>query len=108
MTLRLRITDHLRRTALACAATLILALASPARADDAAREWSPLSNNAGARWTYGWKPTMQGAFTLHPNAFTDAQGVQHWRASASATVAAAMFNPTVAPRTAVPYGGGSR
>lgn len=103
MTIRTHI-DRLRRTALPCAAALTLALAAPARADDAAREWNPNTNNAGARWTYGWKPSMQGALTLHPNAFTDAQGVQHWRASASTSVAAAMFNPTVAPRTVTGVG----
>lgn len=85
-------------------ALFLFALAGAAWADDAALEWNPLANNAGARWTYGWKATMQGALTLHPNAFTDAQGVQHWRASASATVAATMRNATASPKTVTGVG----
>ena len=70
-------TPRLRPALRAWLAAALVAIAVPARADDAALEWNPLANNAGARWTYGHKATMQGGFTLRPNAFTDAQGVQH-------------------------------
>lgn len=96
---------RLRRAASPWLVVLLATCVTSARADDAAIEWNALANNAGGRWTYGSKPAMQGAFTLHPNAFTDAQGVQHWRASASSTAAAAMYNP--APTTKVVAGVGT-
>lgn len=84
--------------------SLLLAATPAAHADDAAREWTAATNTAGARWTYGSKTTMQGALTLHPNAFTDAQGVQYWRASASASAPSALVNASVAPRTVAGVG----
>jgi DNA-binding beta-propeller fold protein YncE len=70
---------HTRRATLLLLAAL--PSASPARADDAAPEFTPNTNTAGARWTYGWASSETGAFTLYNAKGTDGFGLNYWRAN---------------------------
>lgn len=82
---------------LAAALFGVLSLTSrPAIADDAAPEFNPTSNLAGARWNYGWSPTRGGAFTLYANRFTDGFGIDVWNHVAHQGFVS--HNPTAVPK----------
>lgn len=79
---------------------VVVGSACGARADDAAREFTPSTNNAGARWTYGWRPLRTGTLTLYANSGTS-NGQNFWNHPTNQ--AAVYFNPTGAAIT-VPAG----
>jgi len=55
-----------------------------AHADDAAAGFVPTANPA-SPWSYGWTPTLAGAFTLLATHGTDANGLDNWRDATNLT-----------------------
>ena len=88
---------HLHRAQLVVMLASLVALAvvaAPGRAEDAAAEFTPNTNLAGAAWTYGWKPTRTGAFTLFATSGTDGVGQKFWNHPSQAGV---YHNPSGGP-----------
>ena len=85
-----------------------MAIGVAAHADDPAAEFTPTSNLATSRWSYGWTPIRGGAFTLFTTFGTDAFGLNYWNNAGNQTLV--NYNGTGVPKnignnTTIPAGG---